>query len=136
MTHQRPTTLTTIAHNYLSAIERGAPFEELGEFLTDDCVQEEFPNRLMPNGARRTVADLRAAGERGKKAVEGQRFEVLAAVEQGDRVALEIQWSARVLLPFGSLKAGDEMRARFAFFLEFRDDRIASQHNYDCFDPF
>lgn len=26
-------------------------------------------------------------------------------------------------------------QARFAIFLTFRDDRIAAQHDYDCFDP-
>jgi len=28
------------------------------------------------------------------------------------------------------------MAARFAVFLEFHGDRIVSQRNYDCFDPF
>lgn len=50
--------------------------------------------------------------------------------------ALEVSWSAKLLVPFGSLSAGSNMTARFAVYLEFRGDRIARQHNYDCFDPF
>ncbi len=32
--------------------------------------------------------------------------------------------------------AGGEMRARFGLFLQFRDGKIARQHNYDCFEAF
>jgi ketosteroid isomerase-like protein len=130
------TELIRITKDYLRTIEKGAPFEEMAHFFTPDCVQEEFPNRLLPNGARRTLDDLRAASERGAKAVEKQRYEVLNAVAQDDQVALEVRWSARLLMPFGSLKPGDSMTARFALFLKFRGDRIERQHNYDCFDPF
>jgi ketosteroid isomerase-like protein len=128
--------LIRIAKEYLAALERGVPFEELARFFTPDCVQEEFPNRLVPNGARRTLEDLKAAAGRGAKAVENQRYEVLNAFTQDNQVALEIRWSARLLLPFGSSVPGDVMKARFAVFLVFREDRIQSQHNYDCFDPF
>ena len=128
--------LIQIATDYLAAIERGAPFEEMAQFFTPDCVQEEFPNRLVPNGARRTMADLQAAAARGTKAVESQHYEVLNAVAHDSQVALEVQWTAQILMPFASLKAGDTMRARFAVFLRFRDRRIERQHNYDCFDPF
>jgi ketosteroid isomerase-like protein len=128
--------LIQIATEYLAAIERGAPFEEMAQFFTPDCVQEEFPNCLVPNGARRTLADLEAAAARGVKAVENQRYEILNTLVHDNQVALEVQWSAQVLMPFASLKAGDTMRARFAVFLRFRDRRIEGQHNYDCFDPF
>jgi hypothetical protein len=36
----------------------------------------------------------------------------------------------------GQLQPGQEMRAHFAVFLEFRDGRIRRQRNYDCFEPF
>jgi ketosteroid isomerase-like protein len=131
-----PDELIQIARDYLAAIERGAPFDELAQFFTPDCVQEEFPNRFVPNGARRTMEDLKAAADRGSKAVENQRYEILNVLAHDNQVALEVQWSAQVLMPFASLKAGDTMRARFAVFLRFRDRRIERQHNYDCFDPF
>ena len=38
-------------------------------------------------------------------------------------------------IPLGTLPAGGEMRARFAVFLQFRDGKIVSQRNYDCFEP-
>jgi hypothetical protein len=39
-------------------------------------------------------------------------------------------------VPIGKLVPGDTMRAEFGVFLSFRDDRICSQRNYDCFEPF
>lgn len=61
---------------------------------------------------------------------------MLSALASGVRVALEVQWSGTLAIPFGSLPAGGQMRARFGVFLDFRDGLIGAQRNYDCFDPF
>jgi ketosteroid isomerase-like protein len=118
---------------YLRAIETGAPSDP---FFTPDVVQREFPNRLLPNGATRDLAGLRDAAERGKRVVTEHRFEVMSTPEQGDRVALEVIWNAKIAVPVGSLGPGDVMHAHVAVFLTFRGGLIAAQHNYDCFDPF
>ena len=44
--------------------------------------------------------------------------------------------ASKQAVPVGSLPAGGHMRARFAVFIELRDGKIASQRNYDCFDPY
>lgn len=64
------------ARRYLAAIEDGVPFETLAEFFGPDVIQEEFPNQLVPKGARRDLAALREAGERGRKVVSAQGYEV------------------------------------------------------------
>jgi ketosteroid isomerase-like protein len=125
---------TEIAKSYLAALEAGATGDALAAFFTDDVVQEEFPNRLLPGGARRDLAALLQGAESGQKVMRAQRFELLGAVECGDAVALEVQWTGTLAIPLGSLAAGGRMRARFAVFLEFRGDKIARQRNYDCFD--
>ena len=58
------------------------------------------------------------------------------AVEQGERLALQIVWTGVLAVPVGALKAGDSMRTFSGMFLTFRDGRIAEQHNYDCFEDF
>jgi ketosteroid isomerase-like protein len=121
---------------YFDAIERDAGFEEVAEFLAHDVVQVEYPNRFVVNGAQRDLAQLREAGERGRKAVESQRYEIRNAVASGDTVALEVEWTATLRVPVGTLPAGGQMRAHFGVFLELRDGRIAAQRNYDCFEPF
>jgi len=45
-------------------------------------------------------------------------------------------WTAKLNAPFGKLAAGDIMRAHLGMFLTWRDGKIISQRNYDCFDPF
>jgi len=121
---------------YLEAIEQGRPFEELTELFTPDVVQHEYPNRLVPDGARRGLEQLREASQRGRQAVESQRYEIRNVIASGDRIALEVIWTATLKVPLGTIPAGGEMRAHFGVFFDFRDGRIAAQRNYDCFDPF
>ena len=125
-----------IVKRYLAALEGGATGDALAAFYTDDVMQDEFPNRLLANGARRDLAALLQGAERGEKVMRAQRFELLNAGESGDTVALELRWTGTLAVPIGAIPAGGEMRARFAQFIEFRGDRIARQRNYDCFDPF
>jgi ketosteroid isomerase-like protein len=123
-----------IARRYLSSVGQGSPGENLA-FFAEDVVQEEFPNRLMPEGATRDLAALREAAQRGSKVMTAQRYEVLNMIASGDQVAVEVIWTGTLAVPFGNTPAGGQMRARFAIFLTFRDGKIVRQHNYDCFDP-
>lgn len=125
---------------YLEAIERdtdtsAAPDGALA-FYHPDVRQEELPNRLVPTGAVRDLAALRAAAARGRGVLRAQRYAVRTAMAQGSRVALETLWVGTLAVPVGALAAGAEMRAHFAMFLEFDGDRIVAQRNYDCFEPF
>jgi ketosteroid isomerase-like protein len=120
--------------SYLRAIESGATGEALSRFFDPEVIQEEFPNRLLPNGARRDLQGILDAALRGQKVMTAQRFELLNVLESGDAAAVEIQWTGTLAVAFGSLPVGGELRARFAIFVKFRDGRIVSQHNYDCFE--
>jgi ketosteroid isomerase-like protein len=121
------------AKAYFAAIQARA---DLAAFFCEDVVQVEFPNRLVPAGATRDRAALAQAAERGKQAVSAEQYEIVDAVEQGDRLALEVIWTATLSVALGSLPVGGVLRARFGVFLTFRDGLILSQHNYDCFDAF
>lgn len=123
-----------MARHYLESIGRGDPEENLA-FFAEDVVQEEFPNRLLPQGATRDLPALREAAQRGSKVMTAQRYDILTAIASGDQVAIEALWTGTLAMPFGNTPAGGQMRARFAIFLTFRDGRIVRQHNYDCFEP-
>jgi hypothetical protein len=58
---------------YLEAVEGGATGDRLAAFYTEDVVQEEFPNRLVPEGARRDLKALVEGAARGQKVVSDQR---------------------------------------------------------------
>jgi len=125
-----------IAKRYLAALTAGVECQDVAEFFAPDVIQEEFPNRLMPNGAKRDLAAILDGCERGKKVVSSQRYDILSELAQGNLVVLEVQWTGTLAIPVGSLPAGGEMRARFAVFIEFRDGKIIAKRNYDCFEPF
>ena len=122
------------ARRYLATIEKGE-VEGTLQFFAPDAVQEEFPNRLSPNGAKRDLEDLREGAERGRRAMSAQTFDVLNAVAIGNQVVLEVRWTGTLTLGFASIPAGGQLHARFAVFLEFRDGKIVRQRNYDCFEP-
>lgn len=124
------------ARNFLAALERGAKGAELADFFTDDVLQVELPNRLLPHGKTSNLSEILAAAERGQGVVTNQRYKIWASMEEGDRVALELEWSGVVNVPLGTLSPGDTMRAHYALFITFRKGKIAGIRNYDCFEPF
>jgi ketosteroid isomerase-like protein len=124
-----------LTRRYFAALAAGATGQTLAAFYAPEVVQEEFPNRLNPHGARRDLAGILDAAERGQQVMASQHYEILHAVADGDRVAVVFRWSGPLAVPVGSLPAGAEMRGRFACFLEFRAGRIVAQRKYDCFEP-
>jgi len=106
-------------------------------FYSPDVVQEEFPNRFLPNGATRGLEELGEAAERGRKVMSSQKFEILRMFADGDTVVVEADWSGTLSVALGEqTPAGTVMRAKFAQVLELADGKIVSQRNYDCFYPF
>jgi ketosteroid isomerase-like protein len=123
------------ARRYIHLLSSGAGPDELAELFDPDVIQEEFPNRLLPNGATRDLKAIREARLRGKALLGAERFELLNAFGSGDQVVMELQWSGTIAVDAGPFKSGQQLRARFAVFLEFKGGRIVRQRNYDCFDP-
>jgi ketosteroid isomerase-like protein len=123
------------ARRYLAALEQFITGPALANLFTLDVVQTEFPNRMSPEGQRRELPGILAGAEAGKALMSHQRFEVRSAVARGDHVALEVLWVGTLSVAIGSVPAGGELRANVGLFLEFRDGRIASQRNYDCYEP-
>lgn len=62
-----------IARAYLKTIEDRA---DAHRFFAPDMVQEEFPNRLVPNGAKRDMVALKDGAERGRKVMTAERYTV------------------------------------------------------------
>ena len=80
-----------LATLYVAALSAGAGPDEVARFYAADVVQE-FPNRLMPNGATRNLQALKEGKARGQALLGAEHFELLNAIADGDRVALEVIW--------------------------------------------
>lgn len=138
MTNQQaaPHPNLTLVRNYLRAIEQDVGEDELSAFFAPGVKQHEFPNRLVERGAERSLDQLLEGSRKGRLVVQNQRYQVRSALVDGERVAVELTWSAEVKVPLGKLGPGETMTAHCGFFFRIEDGRIVAQHNYDCFEPF
>ncbi len=127
---------SSLARQYLLAVASLGPFDDVANFFSPDIVFQEFPNRIAPQGRVRRAADLRAAYEQGRQLLRSQTYTVQRIVEAGDEIAVELEWVGTLAIPVMNLPAGSEMKAFVAMFLTFRDGKIISQRNYDCYPPF
>jgi ketosteroid isomerase-like protein len=98
-------------------------------------VQEEFPSTMSPRGATRTLPEILASAETGRRVMRAQTWKIRSAMAHDDLVAMELEWSGVLAVAVGPLPDGHELRARVAVFMEIRDGRIIRQRNYDCYLP-
>jgi len=131
-----PDSLTNLdkVRRYLKAIEDGDAAYVLSLFSPDAYV-EQLPNKIYPQGIRTSVSQIPEAFEKGRKIFSRQTYQIKNEAMNGNTVALEVVWTAKLAIPFGSVTAGSELRAHSAMFIEFRDGKIVAQRNYDCFGP-
>ena len=73
------------ALRFVKAVEQGATGDTLLQFFHPDITQDEYPNRLFPQGAHRDAKALRESSERGQQVLSSQRYEVRGAVASGPR---------------------------------------------------
>jgi predicted ester cyclase len=128
-----PSSNSLRVREYLSAIESMGPFETVYEFFAPEAVVREFPNRVAPQGRIRRLEDMREAYEQGRRIMRSQKYEVQHILEDGDEVAVELEWTGVPAVEVMNLPAGSEMKAFVAMFLRFRDGKIVEQRNYDCY---
>jgi hypothetical protein len=46
------------------------------------------------------------AAERGKKTMASQIYKIIQEMADGDRVAMQVEWTGTLAVPFGSIEAG------------------------------
>jgi len=127
------TNLKKVEH-YLKSIENG-DFAYIVNLFSPVALVEQLPNRIYPNGIRSGVSQMAEAFEKGRKLLSSQSYEIKSCLLDGDKLSIEVLWTGTLALAFGSLPVGSQMRAHSAMFFEFKDGKIVSQRNYDCFEP-
>ena len=95
-----------------------------------------MPNKVFPNGVRSDLPAMRAGAGRGKALMRSQRYDIVSAIASGNAVAMQLDWTAELAVPVGTLAPGETMRAHVAIFMEFRDGRICHQRDYGCYEAF
>jgi len=125
-----------LTRDYLKAVESMGSSERVAAFYAPDVIFREFPSRIVPNGRVSKLEDLQKAYQQGKSLLSSQNYQVQSLIENGDEIAAEIVWTGKLASAFKDLPAGSELTAYVAMFLTFRDGKIVSQRNYDCYMPF
>ena len=125
-----------LAIRFIEAIGEGKSGEELNEFYDETVVQIEYPNLLTKKIIERSLSQVKDASISGKKVISSQKYEIVKSFSSEDTVIIEAIWSGKLAISLGNLNAGDEMKAYFAQFFEFKNHKIVNQRNYDCFENF
>ena len=123
-----------LIRTYLNAIQSGETGDSLRRFFTDDVRQVEMPNQLNSRGQESDLEHILERSRQGQKLLQRQQYEIVSEIAQDGRLAVEARWTGVLAVALGTLAAGTEMKASIAMFFHFRDGRIVTQRNYDCFD--
>ncbi len=125
-------TTSEVVRAYLAAVE-AHDFDQVAKWLHDDVEVVEHPNQVSPSGQRYDRTALRAAGERGKAVMAREHYAIRSMIVDGDRAAVQIEWSGTLGSELGGLTKGHVMRAHICSIIEVRDGKIWRQEQYDCF---
>ncbi len=125
-----------VVEAFLKAVGEGKTGDELNEFYDEDVLQIEYPNMLTKQLVERDLEALKNASEKGKQVLSSQNYEIVKSYELGDTVIIEANWTGVLAIPLGKCQVGDEMKAYFAQFFDFKKHKIIRQRNYDCFESF
>ena len=68
--------------------------------------------------------------------LQQESYGLIKYFESGDVVIIEAIWRGKLAIPLGSLAIGEEMKAYFAQFYEYKEGKIYKQRTYDCFKSF
>jgi ketosteroid isomerase-like protein len=124
-----------LVRDLLAAIETQAPVETIAMYWHPDAEQVELPSLMRPNGHRRTLAEMLEGYAAGVALLSRQAYDVLTVVDDGERLAVQLRWTATTTVEAGALPAGSDLVAHVAIFYEFRDGLIVRQSSYDCYEP-
>ena len=112
-----------------------APREVLQAHFHPDAEQVEYPSLMRPAGHTRRLDGILAGAELAAGMVTDQRIDVHTVVDDGERLAAQLTWTATAAVDLGTLPAGTPLVAHVAAFYEFRDGLVLRQSSYDCYEP-
>ncbi|MET3437301.1 nuclear transport factor 2 family protein [Sphingomonas sp. 1185] len=115
-------TLSAIIQSYIDAYNRKDP-AALVAWVGDDVVFENVSNlgQSMTIEGRAAFAEL---AEQAATIFTVRHQTITNAVVDGDRVAMEVDWTGTPAVDLGSMKAGEPIAMRGASFMTIREDLL------------
>ena len=129
-----PEQLLNLAKHYIEFFNdpNGTP-EQLAGFLSPAIVWQEMPNKFAPGGRTNGYVDMLKNFQIGQKYISPQTYRIDNALAQGDTVAIQLSWMGTVVQTLGPFKAGAQITAQVASFLQFQDGKLVKQIDYPCY---
>lgn len=123
---------------YFSLLENfSTDIASFKEILHPQFKQKEFPNALSKNGQESNFDETMQRLSVGNKMLVNQAYDIVKTYESNEsHIIIEAVWSGTIRNNIGPFKAGQMLKAQFCIICEFENNKIISQKNYDCFDPF
>lgn len=118
---------------FIRVLEAGGGAADIKPFLAESFVLTEAPHLLAPEGSTRTLAGVLAGADQSREVVTDQKFTIRRTTCEGNRVAVEADWSATVRMDLRYWDRGETIRARTSSVFELSDGLIVSQDSYDCY---
>lgn len=118
---------------FIRVLEAGGGAADIKPFLAESFVLTEAPHLLAPEGSTRTLVGVLAGADQSREVVTDQKFTIRRTTCEGNRVAVEADWSATVLMDLRYWDRGETIRARTSSVFELSDGLIVSQDSYDCY---
>lgn len=115
--------------------ERGPT--SLGDWLREDAVFIEHPNRVNPGGSERDRDAMAAGIEAGRALLASQAYRDRRHLVAGPGlVVTRARWQGELAADAGPWSAGTVLEADIAMFVELDEaGRIRRQENFDCYLP-
>lgn len=95
-----------------------------------------YPNAVTKTAHTRNFTEAFAASQIGKQMLQQQCYEYAGSLESNNKLVMELVWTGIMAIDAGHLKKGQELKANVCLIMEFEDDKIIRQYNYDCYEPF
>ena len=96
----------------------------------------EYPNLIYRNGQVRGASKGFEGVAMGKKLLAEQQYNFVDFTETGNKLYVEGIWTGTLAIDAGALTKGQQLKAYLCMIVEFKDGKIYSQRNYDCYLPF
>lgn len=126
-------TYLSFIHNLTSYITDTVAYSEI---LHPDVVFYDNPNLINKVGQVRNASKGMAGVAVGQKILAAQRYDFIEIIETGDKLIIECIWTGTMAIDAGHLKQGQQLKAYICMIVEFKNGKIISQRNYDCYAPF
>ena len=121
-----------LSRRYLEALSSGATGREVARFFAPDAIHDDLPSRFSV-GRQRDRDGIMEDRRESLGQWRSQTFDLHGATGGGSQVAMEVWWRGEAApgtaFPF---EPGEQVEARRALFLKFRDGLIIRQRAYDC----